>query len=197
MICNLILCKVIFRNKKLKMSDQTTYIPFSGIGEIEFVVRRKDWYKCDEAEFNADKTIPFIKLLIDLVGAGAKYYQNQTRLGSYKNYPRLAIDIMKTAPRLSRSFIKIKKLTDDMFSTGYIQTIDYCLELYRQYTSGEVLDPFLWSSQKTEKTLPLLQSELLKFKKGTIKCFRYIEKIINKDSIYQANSLQITKTFYK
>ena len=81
------------------MSDQTTYIPFSGIGEIEFVVRKKDWYKCDATEFNADKTIPFIKLLIDFVGAGTKYYQNQTRLKRYENYPRLAKDIMKTATR--------------------------------------------------------------------------------------------------
>ena len=128
------------------MSDQTTYIPFGSIGEIEFVVRRKDWFKCDATEFNVDKTIPFIRLLIDLVCAGAKYYQNQTRLGRHKNYPRLVIDIMKTATRLSRSFFKIKKLTDDMFSTGDIQTIDYCLEVYRQYTSGEVLDPFLWSA---------------------------------------------------
>ena len=44
MICNLILYKFIFRNKKLKMSDQTTYFPFGGIGEIVVVVRRKDWY---------------------------------------------------------------------------------------------------------------------------------------------------------
>ena len=104
---------------------------------------------------------------------------------------------MKTAARLSRCFIKIKKLADNMFSTGDIQTIDYCLEVYRQYTSGEVLDPFLWSAQKIEKTLPLLQPKLLKFKKDTIKLFRYIKKIINKNSFYQANTLQITKTFYK
>ena len=64
--------------KKLKMTDhQATYIPFGGIGETEFNVRRKDWYKCDATEFNADKTILFIKLLIDLVGAVAKYYENQ------------------------------------------------------------------------------------------------------------------------
>ena len=56
----------------------------------------------------------------------------------YENYPRLAKDIMKTATRLSCSFIKIKNLSDDMFSTGDIQTIDYCLEVYRRYTSGEV-----------------------------------------------------------
>ena len=169
MICNLILCKFIFRNKKLKMSDQTTYISFSGIGEIEFVVRRKDWYKCDGTEFNADKTIPFIKLLIDLVGAGAKYYQNQRRLERYENYPRFPKDIMKTAARLSCSFIKIKILSDDMFSTGDIQTIDYCLEAYRQYTSGEAFDSFLWNAWEIERTLSLLQPELVKFKKDSIK----------------------------
>ena len=151
------------------MSDQTTYISFSGIGEIEFVVRRKNWYKCDATEFNADKTIPFIKLLIDLAGAGAKYYQNQTRLEKYENHPQLAIDIMKIATRLSCSFIKIKNLSDKMFCTGDIWTIDYCLEVYRQYISGERFDHFLWNAWEIERTLSLLQPELIKFKKETIK----------------------------
>ena len=165
------------------MSDQTTYISFSGIGEIEFVVRRKDWYKCDATEFNADKTIPFIKLLIDLVGAGTKCYLNQTRLERYENYPRLAKDIMKTATRLSCSFIKIKKLSDDMFRIGDIQTIDYCLEVYRQYTSGKRLDSFLLNAWEIERTLSLLQPELIEFKKDKIKFFRQIKKLIRKDSI--------------
>ena len=125
------------------MSDQTTYIPFGGIGEIKFVIRKNQRYKYDKIEFDADETIPFIKLLIHLVGAGTKYYQNQTRLKIYENYPRLAKDFMKTATRLSCSFIKIKNLSDDMFNTGDIQAIDYCLEVYRQYTSSEVLDSFL------------------------------------------------------
>ena len=83
---------------------------------------------------------------------------------------------MKAANRLSCSFIKIKNLSDDMFSTGNIQTIDYCLEVYRQYTSGEVLDSFLWNAWEIERTLSLLQPELLKFKKDTIKFFRQIKK---------------------
>ena len=158
------------------MSDQATYIPFGGTREIEFDVRRKDWHKCDAVEFNEDKAIPFIKLLIDFVGAGSKYYQNQTRLKRYENYPWLAVDIMKTATRLSRSFIKIKKLTDYMLSTGNIQTIDYCLEVYRQYTIGEALHYFLWNAWEIERTLCLLQLELLKFAKDTIKFFRQIKK---------------------
>ena len=50
---------------------------------------------------------------------------------------------MKTATRLSRSFIKIKNLSDEMLSTGNIQTTDYCLEVYRQYISGERFNHFL------------------------------------------------------
>ena len=83
---------------------------------------------------------------------------------------------MKTATRLSRSFIQIKKLTDHMFSTGNIQTIDYCLEVYRQYTIGEAIHYFLWNAWEIERTLCLLQLELLKFAKDTIKFFRQIKK---------------------
>ena len=64
-------------------------------------------------------------------------------MGRYENHPRLATDIMKTATRLSRSFIKIKNLSDEMFSTGNIRTTDYCLEVYRQYISGERFNHFL------------------------------------------------------
>ena len=89
---------------------------------------------------------------------------------------------MKTETQLSRSFIKIKNLSDGMFSTGNIQTLDYCLEVYRQYTRGEALDPFLCNAWEIEMTLSLLQPELLKFKRETIKIFRYIQKLIFKNS---------------
>ena len=177
------------------MSDQPNYIPFVGIGEIEFDVRRKDWYKYDAAEFNEDKAIPFIKLLIDLVGAGAKYYQNQKRIGSYKNYPQLAKDILKTATRLILSFIKLKNLSDNIFSTVNIQTIDYCLEEYRQYTSGEAFDPFLWNVWEIGRTLSLLQLKLLKFKKETIKLFRYIKKLIHKNSFAKLTPFKLQRLF--
>ena len=71
---------------------------------------------------------------------------------------------MKTATRLSRSFIKIKKLSDDIFSTGDIRTIDYCLEVYRKYISGERFDNFLWNAWEIERTLSLLQPNLIKFR---------------------------------
>ena len=70
-----------------------------------------------------------------------------------------------------------------MLSTGDIQTIDYCLEVYRQYNSREALNSFLRNAWEIERTLSLLQPELLKSKKDTIKFFRQIKKLILKDSI--------------
>ena len=147
------------------------------------------------AEFNEDKTIPFIKLLIYLVGAGPKYYQNQTRIVRYKNYPQLAKDILKTATRLSLSFIKIKNLSDNIFSTVIIQIIGYCLEVYRQYTSGEAFDPFLWNVWEIGRTLSLLQFKLLKFKKETIKLFRYIKKLIHNNSFAKLIPFKLQRLF--
>ena len=66
-----------------------------------------------------------MKLLTDLIGAISKYHRNQTRMGRYKNYLPLAVNILKTASKLACGFKKIKELTDDLFCTGDIQTIDY------------------------------------------------------------------------
>ena len=43
-----------------------------------------------------------------------------------------------------------------MLSTGDIQTIDYCLEVYQQYNSGEALNSFLRNAWEIERTLSLL-----------------------------------------
>ena len=68
-----------------------------------------------------------MKLLTDLVGAISKYHRNQARMGRYKNYPPLAVDILKATSKLACNFKKVKELTDDLFCTGDIQTIDCCL----------------------------------------------------------------------
>ena len=49
-----------------------------------------------------------------------------------------------------------KDISDDMLSTGDIQTIDYCLEVYRQYNTGEALNSFLRNAWEIERTLSLL-----------------------------------------
>ena len=75
------------------MSNQAIFIPSGSVGEMYFW--NKDWYKHDSCDFDKDKSIPFIKLLNDLVGAAAFYYHNQIRMGRYENYPLLAKNIIK------------------------------------------------------------------------------------------------------
>ena len=75
------------------MSNQAIFIPSGSVGEMYFW--NKDWYKHDSCDFDKDKSIPFIKLLNDLVGAAAFYYHNQIRMERYENYPLLAKNIIK------------------------------------------------------------------------------------------------------
>ena len=39
-------------------------------------------------------------------------------------------------------FNKLKELSKDLFATGDIETLDYCLEVYRQHLNHEKLDFF-------------------------------------------------------
>ena len=116
------------------MSNQAFYIPSGGIGEIE--------YDTEEAtRFNEDQAVPFLKFITDLIDTLSRY-RNQTRLGRYERYPQLAKEILETASGLANSYLKIKDYSEELFCTGDIPAIDYCLEVYRQYLNNEPFDVF-------------------------------------------------------
>ena len=165
------------------MSNQSIYIPSGSIGEIEFIPEEKNWHKTDAARFNEDKAIPFTKLLTDLVGVISKYHRNEARMGRYENFRPLAVDILKTPSKLACSFKKIKELTDDLFCIGDIQTIDYCLEVYRQYRNGEQFENFLWNGWEIKRTFSRLHPEMIEFEKNIMKFYKQIKKLIQKESI--------------
>ena len=50
------------------MSNQEIYIPSSAIGEIEYDLEEKVWYAIQSTEFNENKVILFLKLIVDLRG---------------------------------------------------------------------------------------------------------------------------------
>ena len=154
-----------------------------------------NWYKTKGMRFNEDKAIPFMKLSIDLVDTISKYHRNQTRMGRYNNYLQLAVDVLKTASKLACSIKKSKELIDNLFCTGDIQTIDYCPEVYRQYSSGEQFDYFLWKGWEIKKTLSKLHPEMIKFKNNTMKFSKQIKKFIQKESITQLNSYKLQRIF--
>ena len=115
-------------------------------------------------------------------------------MGRYKNYPPLAVDILKTASKLACSFQKSEELTDDLFCTGDFQTIDYCLEVYRQYRSGEQFDYSLWNRWEIKRTLSGLHPEMIK-SKNLMKFYKQIKQLIQKQSITQLNSYKFQRIF--
>ena len=119
--------------------------------------------------------MPLMKLFTDLVDAISKYHRNQTRIRSYENYPPLAVDIWKTASKLPCSFKKVKELTDELLCIGDIQTIDYCLEIYRQYRSGVQFDYFLWNGWEIKRNLSSLYLEMIKFKRNIMKFYKQMK----------------------
>ena len=104
-------------------------------------------------------------------------------MGRYENYRPLAVDILKTASKLACSFKNIKELTDDLFCIGDIQTIDYCLEVYRQHRNGEQFDYFLWNGWEIKRTFSRLHPKMIEFEKNIMKFYKRIKKLIQKESI--------------
>ena len=118
------------------MNNQQSYFPSGGIGEIYLNIIDKSWYRFSSTNYVKDKAIPFLKFVLDLVGVRARYHLNQRRLVRNENTPQIIQDFMKICTELIRNFIRIKNFANNLFCTGNIQAIDYCLEAYRQYLNN-------------------------------------------------------------
>ena len=54
---------------------------------------------------------------------------------------------------LVKTFIKIKALSEDLFCTGDIETVNYCMEVYRQLLYNKLLDFFISGRWEIELAL--------------------------------------------
>ena len=91
--------------------------------------------------FNLKKEIPFFKLLLDMVSLRMRYY---TQLNVNRLFlPQIIFDIGRRTTYLIRSFIKITSLCKDLFCTGDIETVDYCMEVYQQFIKREPFGFFI------------------------------------------------------
>ena len=124
------------------MNNQVKYIPSGGIGEMCLDRTDKHWYRFESTEYGNEKIIPFFKVLYDLIGVRARYQTNHIRLRRNKEIPRRIVKVIKTTYKLIESFNRIRGLADDLFCTDDIQTIDYALEVYKQYVRNKDLISF-------------------------------------------------------
>ena len=116
----------LFLEKKIKMNNQA-FIPSHGIGDLYLDVGNMHWYMHNSSLFNFQKEIPFFKLVLDMAILRMRYY---LRLNGNRLFVlQVLLDIGRNSTYLFKSFITIKSLADDLFCTGDIETLDYCMEV--------------------------------------------------------------------
>ena len=129
------------------------------------------WYSYKSSTFNIDKEKPFLKLLLDTARLRMRYYKNIT-LDERIGIPEIILDIGKHSAKLNRSFIRIKNLSEDMFCTGDIVTVDSCMEIYRRFLNREPFDFFIVGIWEIREALHKIHQELKIFQKKSEKLFR-------------------------
>ena len=108
------------------MNNQA-FIPSHGIGDLYLDVGNMHWYMHNSSLFNFQKEIPFFKLVLDMAILRMRYY---LRLNGNRLFVlQVLLDIGRNSTYLFKSFITIKSLADDLFCTGDIETLDYCMEV--------------------------------------------------------------------
>ena len=127
------------------MSNQVV-IPSHGIGELHLDVGNMHWYMHNSSLFNFQKEIPFFKLILDMASLRMRYYLRLN--GNCLFVPQTLLDIGRISTYLFKSFITIKSLTEDLFCTGDNETLDYCMEVHRQFVSREPLYFFIRDNGK-------------------------------------------------
>lgn len=153
----------------MEITIKTLLSPLSVLAKIYLDRVDGHCYRHESTDHAKEKVIPFS--LFDLIGVRVRYRTNQRRLRKNENFPQIVTDLIKASTKIIKNFTRIQNLTDDFFCTGDIQTIDYCLEVYRQYLDNEEFDPFLWNALKIKLTLKSLQPELEDFYKKNRKNF--------------------------
>lgn len=102
-----------------------------------------------------------MKLLLDMSSLRMRYY---TRLnGSAVGMPHIIFDIGHLSAKIIRSFIRIKDLSKDIFSTSGIVTADYYMEVFRQFLNNERFDFFIAATTEIRNTLEDMERELFNF----------------------------------
>ena len=99
--------------------------------------------------------------------------------------PQTIIDIGHTSAMLVKTFIKIKVLSEDLFCIGDLETVDYCMEVYRQSLNDESLDFFIFGRWETELALQNIKSELFRFSKSLERLFTLFYSLFPKKSKFR------------
>ena len=152
------------------------------------------WYLHESSCCNIDKEIPFLKLLLDMASLRMRYYSQLN--GNRLLLPQAILNLGYNSAMLTKSFIKIKSLSEDFFCTGNIQTLNYCMKVYSQFLNNEPLDFLISGHWEIELACQNMKHELDKFIDELEKIFQTLFSLIPKKSKFKKN-LNKTKLLFK
>ena len=140
------------------MNNHDIFIPSHGLSKIYLDLSNMHWYMHNSSYFNLKKEIPFFKILLDMASLRMRCY---TRLNVNRLFlSQIILDVGKRSTYLIQSFFKIKSLCKDLFCTGDIETLNYWMEVYRQFNNQEPLDIFISDNWELRLALTKLRDEL-------------------------------------
>lgn len=109
------------------MNNHGVSISSHGVGEIYLDIGDMYCFMHNLSCFNFKKEIPFFKLILDMTSLHLRYYVQIN--GNCLSMSQTLLDIGKISTYLIKIFNKIKSLTEDLFCTGDIETLDYSMEV--------------------------------------------------------------------
>ena len=112
-----------------------------------------------------------------------RYFQrlNANRIFS----PQIITDLGYATTYFTLSFNKLKELSKDLFAIGDIETLDYCLEIYRQHSNHEKLDFFIADKWEIKDCLKTIERTLLNLEFNLNKIFSFIYTLFPKNSKFR------------
>ena len=112
------------------------FIPYHGIGEV--FINGNYWEMFNSSFHNLKKEIPFFKLLLELGSLNMRVIIQgfDQEIDIYRK--TLITDFRRKTTFLIESFTKIEDLCDDLYSTGHIETVGQCMEIFRKSVNNEL-----------------------------------------------------------
>ena len=167
--------------------NNRVFIPSNGIGKIYLDIEDDHWYVHNSNCFDYQQEIPFFKLLFDMAIIWINY--------SCSFLPQTLLDLGRVSTLLVKSFIKIRSLSKDLFCTGDIETLDYCMETYRHYVNKEPIDHNIFMKWELLLALRKMKDELFNFSFYLQALFSLFYQLFPKKSKFRDNLLKNQQLF--
>ena len=176
------------------MNNQV-FIPSSGLGEIYLDIEDDRWYMHNSSCFNYQEEIPFFKLLFDMASLRMRCY---TRINNNCFFlPQTFLDRGRVSIYLLKSLITIRSLSQDLFCTGDVETLDYCMETYKRYVNKESIDHNIFMKWELLLALKKMKDKLFYFSFYLQALFSIFYQLFPKKSKFRDDLLKTEQLFKK